>query len=61
MKLTGGLLIGPFTPNTAIWNVLPGLAFDVSTTRLGALKPFTNCPPVCPSTTGSFPSTQISA
>ena len=61
MKLAGGLLMGPLTPNTAIVNFCPGLASDVSSTRFGALNPFTSWPPACPSATGSLPSTQISA
>ena len=32
-------------PNTASWNVSPGRASRVSTTRLGALKPATTWPP----------------
>ena len=61
MKLPGGLESGPFTPKIASWNLWPGRASRVSTTRFGALKPFTSWPPVCPSTTGSCPFTHTSA
>ena len=61
MKLPGGLEIGPFMPKTASWICRPGRASRAMTTRLGALNPFTIGPPACPRTSGSFPSTQISA
>ena len=61
MKFTGGFEIGPLMPNTASWIRWPGRASRVSTTRLGALNPFTSWPPVWPSTSGSWPSTHTSA
>jgi hypothetical protein len=46
MKFCGLAEIGPFMPKTASWKRCPGCASRVSTTRLGALKPFTTWPPV---------------
>ena len=36
----GATEIGPLIPNTAIWNLSPGLTDSEITTRLGKLRPW---------------------
>ena len=61
MKFFGLAETGAFCAKTAISWLSPGRASRVSTTRFGALKPRATPPVVCPSTTGSFPSSHTSA